>query len=157
MLRRLRADSRRLLQRLECLHANPWRHPLFVFPPLGNAAFSIGNVLKRDWYKVPGGAWQRLALRLACQCETQAPRIHVRKILVRPILSAMAAASTCLQRSPLMRCPQAGQCVDTKNRQARAQSPRLASTARKVPDSFATEFIAVCVCPPCIKGIFDGG
>ncbi|WP_415838341.1 hypothetical protein, partial [Polaromonas hydrogenivorans] len=40
-----------LLRRLECLHANPWCHPLFVLPQLGSAAFSFGYLMTRDWYQ----------------------------------------------------------------------------------------------------------
>ncbi len=35
---------------LECLHANPWRHPFPVLAQLGNAAFGFGNFMTRDWY-----------------------------------------------------------------------------------------------------------
>ncbi|MDB5940310.1 MAG: hypothetical protein JWP77_2674 [Polaromonas sp.] len=39
----------RLQRRLECLHANPWRHPLFLIALLGHAAFGIGHVMVLDW------------------------------------------------------------------------------------------------------------
>ena len=42
LLRRLRANSRRLLRGLECLYTNSRRHPLFMLTKLGNTAFGFG-------------------------------------------------------------------------------------------------------------------
>ena len=38
------------MRRLECFHANPWRHPLFVLPKLGNTAFGFGYLMTWNWY-----------------------------------------------------------------------------------------------------------
>ena len=50
LLRRIRANRKCLLRRLEYLHANTKRHPYLVLAKLGSAALGFGYFMTRDWY-----------------------------------------------------------------------------------------------------------